>query len=231
MKKIRLTKQSLIVFLVALCLTACAKELPETLQNSESMTAEVKATTEQKETIEQTEKAKVDVVKLTESFYTEYFNQEEDNFAHEGRMGNSERMEVVKRKYLTEDLIEELHIRSRKMGADAITNVQDNAALKGRLSFKEGSDEDRALVTYEDDIGNNQKQYTTIELHFIDVDGKKLADELNTTCIVKEGENEINRYEYKTKWASNGGITEEDRKEMENIKKEMDELEAQGFIG
>lgn len=227
MKNIKITKQSLILFLAITCLTACAKEIPETLQNTESTTVEVKETIESQETA----KPKNDVVKLAESFYTEYFAQEDDNFAHEGRMGNAERMEVVKRKYLTEDLIEELHIRSRKMDADAITNVQDNSALKGRLSFKEGSDENRALVTYEDDIGNSQKQYTTMELHFIDVDGKKLADELNTTCVVKEGENEINRYEFKTKWASNGGITEEDRKEMESIKKEMDELEAQGFIG
>lgn len=170
-----------------------------------------------------------DVTALTKSFYEEYFAQEKENDETVGRMGNAERMEVVKRKYLTENLIEELHIRSRQSSCDAITNSQDNKALEGKLAFKNGKDKNTAIVTYRFDNQNGYDE-TSIELHFIDVNGQKLANELNTTCVMVENGKEINRYEYKTKWANKPNFSEADIKEMESIKTELDKNEAEGFI-
>lgn len=170
-----------------------------------------------------------DVTMLAKSFYEEYFDQEKENDEATGRMGNAERLEVVKRKYLTENLIEELHLRSRQNSCDAITNSQDNRALEGKLTYKNGKDKNTAVVIYRFDNQNGYDE-TTIELHFIDVNGQKLANELNTTCVMVENGKEINRYEYKTKWANKPSFSETDIKEMESIKTELDNNEVEGFI-
>lgn len=170
-----------------------------------------------------------DAPTYAKSFYEEYFAQEKENEEAEGRMGNAERLETVKRKYLTENLIEELHLRSRQNSCDAITNSQDNMALEGKLAFKNGKDKNTAVVTYRFDNQNGYDE-TIIELHFTDVNGKKLANELNTTCIMVENGNEINRYEYKTKWANRLSFSDADIKEMESIKESLDKNEAEGFI-
>lgn len=221
MKRIILT----ILFLISITtLISCVKEYPtipterNVVINSQNFSVE-----------NASNDASNDVTTLTKSFYEEYFAQEKENDEAVGRMGNAERMEVVKRKYLTENLIEELHLRSRQNSCDAITNSQDNLALDGKLTYKNGKDKNTALVTYRFDNQNGYDE-TTIELHFIDVNGQKLANELNTTCVMVENGKEINRYEYKTKWANKPNFSEADIKEMESIKESLDKNEAEGFI-
>lgn len=230
----RLLSVVILCFTVAF-LFSCAKEVPITIDENigqvETTITIEKEQEKQEKSEEKAEEKPSEAVKLAKAFYEEYFAQEDENEKAEGRMGNAERLEVVKRLYLTDSLIEELHLRSRQDNCDAITNSQDDKVIRDKLIFTNGKDENTADVIYREEYENGGFYQDIIELHFIDTDEGKRADALNVYHEDKDASGNGLKYERITKYATHGDFTEEDKKEMESIKKSLDDLEAQGFIG
>ena len=138
----------------------------------------------------------------------------------------------VKKTYMTETMIEEIALRTRQLDADAVTGVQDSTGMKNKLVVEEGENDEWAVVTF-DMIIEEGKPYRIyeIKLHFRDVDKKRLIDTLDMTIYDVDEDGDKIKNEYKTKWANKEILSEEDKKDMSEMKRYFDELEDEGYIG
>lgn len=161
---------------------------------------------------------------IAKSFYTDYFKSLDT--LDEKKILN------VKKTYMTETMIEEIALRTRQLDADAVTGVQDSTGMKNKLVVEEGENDEWAVVTF-DMIIEEGKPYRIyeIKLHFRDVDKKRLIDTLDMTIYDVDEDGDKIKNEYKTKWANKEILSEEDKKDMSEMKRYFDELEDEGYIG
>lgn len=161
---------------------------------------------------------------IAKSFYTDYLKA--CDTLDEKKILN------VKKTYMTETMIEEIALRTRQLDADAVTGVQDSTGMKNKLVVEEGENDEWAVVTF-DMIIEEGKPYRIyeIKLHFRDVDKKRLIDTLDMTIYDVDEDGDKIKNEYKTKWANKEILSEEDKKDMSEMKRYFDELEDEGYIG
>ena len=161
---------------------------------------------------------------IAKSFYTDYLKA--CDTLDEKKILN------VKKTYMTETMIEEITLRTRQLEADAVTGVQDSTGMINKLEVAEGENDEWAVVTF-DMKGEEGKAYriNEIKLHFRDVDKKRLIDTLDMTVYDVDADGDKIKNEYKTKWANKETLSEEDKKEMSEMKRYFDDLEEEGYIG
>lgn len=138
----------------------------------------------------------------------------------------------VKKTYMTETMIEEIALRTRQLDADAVTGVQDSTGMINKLQIAEGENDEWAVVTFnmKAEEGKPYRVYET-KLHFRDVNKKRLIDTLDMTIYDFDEDEDKIKNEYKTKWANKETLSEEDKKEMSEMKRYFDDLEEEGYIG
>ncbi len=161
---------------------------------------------------------------IAKSFYTDYLKA--CDTLDEKKILN------VKKTYMTETMIEEIALRTRQLDADAVTGVQDSTGMKNKLVVEEGENDEWAVVTFDmkTEEGKPYRIYE-IKLHFRDVDKKRLIDTLDMTIYDVDEDGDKIKNEYKTKWANKEILSEEDKKDMSEMKRYFDELEDEGYIG
>lgn len=161
---------------------------------------------------------------IAKSFYTDYLKA--CDTLDEKKILN------VKKTYMTETMIEEIALRTRQLDADAVTGVQDSTGMKNKLVVEEGENDEWAVVTFDmkTEEGKPYRIYE-IKLHFRDVDKKRLIDTLDMTIYDMDEDGDKIKNEYKTKWANKEILSEEDKKDMSEMKRYFDELEDEGYIG
>ena len=161
---------------------------------------------------------------IAKSFYTDYLKA--CDTLDEKKILN------VKKTYMTETMIGEIALRTRQLDADAVTGVQDSTGMKNKLVVEEGENDEWAVVTFDmkTEEGKPYRIYE-IKLHFRDVDKKRLIDTLDMTIYDVDEDGDKIKNEYKTKWANKEILSEEDKKDMSEMKRYFDELEDEGYIG
>lgn len=169
----------------------------------------------------------LDASKLAKNFYTEYLKADEEI----GDKAEEEKTKI-KQKYMTDLLIEELSLRTMQMDADSITGVQDSYGMIDSMTVNKGQDENSAIITFvfENEEGMTERVIES-NVHFKKYNDKYLMNQLDMTIIFYDRDNDENTYEYTTKYANKTVLTEEDRKEMDDIKKHYEELYSEGYIG
>lgn len=166
--------------------------------------------------------ANIDAVKLSKNFYKEYLKTNE----------NADRkVDKVKQKYMTPLLIEELELRAMQMEADSITGVQDSYGMLDIMDVNTASEDDTAIVTFS--FKNEEGSITKIietRLHYKKYNNKILMDSLD--MVINDYDNNTDSMrEYLTKYANKESLSEEDEKEMSDIRKHYEELYQEGYIG
>jgi len=118
------------------------------------------------------------------------------------------------------------------MDADSITGVQDSYGMVDFMTVNKGQDENSAIITFvfENEEGMTERVIES-NVHFKKYSDKYLMNQLDMTIIFYDRDNDENTYEYTTKYANKTVLTEEDRKEMDNIKKHYEELYSEGYVG
>lgn len=164
-------------------------------------------------------------VKLTQDFYKEYFAELQnfdDNF--------EERIEKVKKKYMTDAMAKELKVRSMEDSADAVLLTQDETGMLDALSVLPANTEDAVVVVIEipNDLNNEKRVFN---IHFIEKDGKTLIDTYDTILVTKDADGKDEERITKTKWANKPDFSENDEKEMDDILAKYESLAAEGYIG
>lgn len=163
---------------------------------------------------------KIDAVKLAKDFYTEYLDE-----------SDYDKLINIKEKYMTKTLIDELEIRSMQMESDSVTGVQDSTGMKKIMEVNKGSGDNTATITFnfKNDEGTTT-QLIESSVHFKNENGKALMDTLDMIIIDYDENNNDNMRQYQTKYANKDELTEEDKKEMQDIKKHYEDLYSQGYI-
>ena len=158
---------------------------------------------------------------VAKSFYTEYLKAK-----------NYDDAKKVKSKYMTDILSDELELRSMQIEADAITGVQDFTGMIKKMVVSEGENEDWAKVTF-NMKGEEGRAYRIYEanLHFKSVDNKKLMDTLDLTIYDIDEDGDTSQMVYNTKYANKEELTDEDKLEMESIRKYFEDLYEEGYVG
>lgn len=162
---------------------------------------------------------------LAKNFYTEYIesvNSFEDNY--------EQLIKNAKEKYLTDTLIKELELRSNETDADMIIDAQDSVGMLDNMKVEPGTKENTAVVTFDNKYKNGSSSKRVMELHFKDVDGKPMIDELNSVRVETDKNGQVEKFEYKTKYANKEVLTDTDIKEMESLSKYYEEQAAKGYI-
>ena len=166
----------------------------------------------------------VKATEIAKKFYTEYLK---NDIAY-----NAAKAEKIKKKYMTDVMVEEIDLRTKEMEADAVTGVQDSTDMIKKMQVVEGEDEDWAKVIFDMKAEEGQEYgIYEINLHFRDVENRRLIDTLNLTVYDVDKDGDKSQREYMTKFANKETLTEEDKAAMENIRKYYDELAEEGFIG
>lgn len=166
----------------------------------------------------------VKVTEIAKKFYTEYLKNDIAN--------NAAKAEKIKKKYMTDVMVEEIDLRTKEMEADAVTGVQDSTGMIDRIVITDGQNEDWAKVTFDMKAEEGQEySIYEVDLHFRDVGNRRMIDTLNLTVYDVDKDGDKSQREYVTKFANKETLTEEDKAAMENIRKYYDELAEEGFIG
>lgn len=161
---------------------------------------------------------------IAKSFYTEYLKAVDT--LDEKKILN------VKKTYMTETMVEEIGLRSKQIDADAVTGVQDTTGMINKIAVTNGEDDEWAIVTF-DMFEEEGKPYNIyeIKLHFKDIDKKRFIDTLDMNVYDVDEDGDKVKNEYNTRWANKEELSDEDKKEMENVKKYFEDLEEEGYIG
>ena len=166
----------------------------------------------------------VKATEIAKKFYTEYLK---NDVAY-----NPTKAEKIKKKYMTDVMVEEIDLRTKEMEADAVTGVQDSTDMIKNMQVEEGEDEDWAKVTFDcfQEEGMEYKIYE-IYLHFRDIGNRRWIDTLNMIVYDVDKDGDKSQTSYNTKYANKETLTEEDKAAMERIKKYYEELAEEGYIG
>lgn len=166
----------------------------------------------------------VKATEIAKKFYTEYLKND--------AAYNPTKAEKIKKKYMTDVMVEEIDLRTKEMEADAVTGVQDSTDMIKKMQVEEGEDEDWAKVTFDcfQEEGMEYKIYE-INLHFRDIGNRRWIDTLNMIVYDVDKDGDKSQTSYNTKYANKETLTEEDKAAMERIKKYYDELAEEGYIG
>ncbi len=158
---------------------------------------------------------------IAKSFYTEYLKAKNE----EGRAKSRE-------KFMTPILVDELDLRGKQLEADAITGVQDDTGFINKMTVAEGQNDEWAKVTFDlkETEGVPYRIYEA-NVHFRVVDDTKLMDTLDMIIYDVDQDGDSSQIVYNTKYANKAELTEEEKAEMERMKKYYDDLFAEGFIG
>ena len=159
-----------------------------------------------------------DTVTLTKNFFNEYLKRV--------NKGTAEELNEIKSKYMTETLVEELTLRSWEMEADAVVGVSDPTGYKKYLNVVAGEDENHTIATFEVPNKNEgmDKDIYKINIHFRNVDDKKLMDTYDFTWTEVDAEGNESAAVYNTRYANKEVLSEDDRIAMSSIRKYYEEM-------
>lgn len=166
----------------------------------------------------------VKATEIAKKFYTEYLK---NDIAY-----NAAKAEKIKKKYMTDVMVEEIDLRTKEMEADAVTGVQDSTNMLKRMEVLEGEDEDWAKVIFDlfEEEGMEYRIYE-INLHFRDIGNRRWIDTLDMIVYDVDKDGDKSQTEHKTKFANKETLTDDDRAAMERIRKYYEDLAEEGYIG
>ena len=161
---------------------------------------------------------------IAKSFYTEYLKAVDT--LDEKKILN------VKKKYMTDTMVEEIELRSKQMEADAVTGVQDSTGMVNKLVVTDGENDEWAVATF-DMIEEEGKPYRIyqIKLHFKNIGNKRFIDTLDMNIYDVDADGDKVKNEFNTRWANKETLSDEDKAEMKRMREYYDELAEEGYIG